>query len=57
MKTIDEGIQPVRDIRERISTRFDDDPKRMVEHYVVLQEEYRDRLLQAPPAMGALAER
>jgi len=45
MQTQDEDIQAVRDVRERISAEFDNDPERLVAHYVMEQEKYRGRLL------------
>jgi hypothetical protein len=45
MKTKDEGIRAVRDVREKISAEFDNDPQRLVEHYMAEQEKCRDRLL------------
>lgn len=41
----DPVIDEIREIRHRISARFDHDPQRLLEHYMQLQEEYRDRLL------------
>ncbi len=45
MKTEDEGIRAVRDVRQKISAEFDNDPQRLVEHYMAEQEKHRDRLL------------
>jgi restriction endonuclease Mrr len=45
MMTQDDDIRAVRDVRERISAEFDDDPERLVAHYLAEQEKYRDRLL------------
>jgi hypothetical protein len=45
MKTVDEGIRAVRDVRKKISAEFDNDPQRLVEHYMAVQEKHRDRLL------------
>ena len=44
MKKEDEGLRPVRDARKRISAEFDNDPAKLVEHYIREQEKYRDRL-------------
>ena len=41
----DEPIDEVRELRRRISARFDHDPARLVAYYVKLQEQYRDRLI------------
>ena len=46
MKTEDEGIRAVRDAREKISARFGNDPEKLVDHYMQLQEQYRDQLIQ-----------
>ncbi len=43
----DPVIDEIREIRHRISARFDHDPARLVEYYMKLQEGYRDRLLGA----------
>ena len=34
MRTDDEGIRAVRDVRQRISAEFDNDPRKLVEHYM-----------------------
>lgn len=39
----DEPIDEIRDVRCRISARFNHDPARLVAYYVELQEQYRDR--------------
>ena len=43
----DPPIDEVRGLRHRISARFDHDPVRLVAYYVKLQEQYRDRLIDA----------
>jgi hypothetical protein len=43
----DPVIDEIREIRRRISARFDHDPARMVVHYMELQKRYRDRLIEA----------
>ena len=48
MMMVDEGVRPVRNVREMISHQFDNDPEKLVEYYLEKQQEYRDRLL--PPA-------
>ena len=53
MKNLDEGIQTVRDVRTKISAEFDNDPEKLVEHYMIEQERYRDRLLQPSTAQPA----
>ena len=47
----DEPIDEIREVRSRISARFDHDPVRLVEYYIKLQEQHRDRLidLSKPP--------
>jgi hypothetical protein len=47
MKTdqADPVIDEIREVRHRISAEFDHDPVRLVEHYIKLQEQYRDRLV------------
>jgi hypothetical protein len=44
----DPVIDEVREIRHRISARFDHDPARLVAYYMELQEKYRDRLIGEP---------
>jgi hypothetical protein len=41
----DPAIIRIREVRHRISKQFDHDPKKLVEHYMRLQEQYKDRLL------------
>ena len=38
----DPVIDEVREVRRRISARFNHDPARLVAYYIQLQEEYRD---------------
>lgn len=42
----DPVIDEVREVRRRISARFNHDPARLVAYYIQLQEEYGDRLLE-----------
>lgn len=44
MKTEDYDIRAVRDVRKKISAEFDNDPVKLVQHYLAEQEKYRDRL-------------
>lgn len=44
----DPVIDEVREVRHRISARFDHDPERLVAYYMEMQEQYRDRLLASP---------
>lgn len=47
MPTSDEDpvIDEIREVRKRISSQFDHDPQRIVEYYMQLQEQHRDRLV------------
>lgn len=45
----DPVIDEIREIRLQISERFGHDLERLGAHYMELQEQYRDRLLGAPP--------
>ncbi len=45
MSNMNEGIEAVRRAREEISREYDNDPRRLVEYYIVLQERHRDRLI------------
>ncbi len=47
MKNEDEGIRAVRDVRKKISAQFDNDPQKLVEHYMAEQKKYHDRLLRS----------
>ena len=44
----DPVIDEIREVRRRISARFDHDPARLVDYYMQLQESHRDRLIDAP---------
>jgi hypothetical protein len=54
MKT-DPGLQPTRDIRERISRNQGNDPRRLVEYYIEFQRRFADRL-RPPPKRKEAAE-
>ena len=41
----DPVIDEIREVRRRISARFDDDPERLVAYYIEIQKQYADRLL------------
>ena len=41
----DPVIDEIRELRHRISERFDHDPERLVAYYMELQKRYRDRLV------------
>ena len=45
----DPVIDEIRAIRMRISAEHGHDTRRLVEHYMKLQERHRDRLLPPPP--------
>jgi len=42
----DPVIEEIREVRHRISERFDHDPKRLLEYYMRLQEEHKDRFIE-----------
>jgi len=42
----DPTIERVREVRHRISQQCEHDPKKLVEHYMRLQERHKERLLQ-----------
>jgi hypothetical protein len=44
----DPVIDEVRDVRHRISERFNHDPNRLVAYYIELQKQYQDRLISTP---------
>ena len=41
----DPAITRIHEVRHRISEQFDHDTKKLVEHYIRLQAQYRDHLL------------
>ena len=41
------ALEQVRAARHRISKRFDHDPRKLIEYYMELQQEYKDRLVGA----------
>jgi hypothetical protein len=47
---IDAVIDEIREVRHRISERFDHDPERLVAYYMEWQERYRDRFIPTPKA-------
>lgn len=47
MRESDPVIDEIREIRHRISARFDHAPARLVAYYMELQKQYQDRLLKA----------
>jgi hypothetical protein len=44
----DDAIEEVREIRRKISERFDHDPKKLMEYYMELQKRHADRLVWPP---------
>jgi len=42
----DPVIDEIREVRHRISARFDHDPARLVAYYMALQKQYQDRLIE-----------
>ena len=42
----DPVIDEIRELRHRISERFEHDPARLVAYYIELQKQYRDRLIE-----------
>lgn len=44
----DPVIDEVRKVRRQISARFDHDPARLIAHYLELQKQYQDRLIDSP---------
>ncbi len=45
MRADDEGIRAVREVRRSISAEFGHDVTKLVEHYILEQQRYRERLL------------
>jgi hypothetical protein len=45
----DPVIDEIREVRHRISARFDHDPSRLVAYYMELQKRYQDRLIHREP--------
>ena len=41
----DPTLVSIREVRHRISKQFDHDPKKLVEHYMRLQEQHKAHLL------------
>ncbi len=41
----DPTIDEIREVRHRISARFDHDPARLVAYYMELRRQYKDRLI------------
>ncbi|HEY2155161.1 MAG TPA: hypothetical protein VGH33_05995, partial [Isosphaeraceae bacterium] len=49
----DPVIDEIREIRHRISARFDHDPARLVAYYMELQKKFADRFVKAPEPLAA----
>ncbi len=41
----DKAIEEIRTVRKKISAEFDNDPKKLIEHYIELQDQYKERLV------------
>ena len=48
----DPVIDEIREVRHRISARFDHDPTQMVAFYMEIQEQYQDRLIETTQSAG-----
>ena len=48
----DPVVDEIREVRRRISARFDHDPGRLIDYYMELQARHRDRLIDPPKAPG-----
>ena len=48
----DPVIDEIREVRHRISARFDHDPTQMVAFYMEMQKQYQDRLLETTHSAG-----
>jgi hypothetical protein len=44
----DPVIDEIREVRHRISERYEHDAARLVAHYMEFQERYQDRILEMP---------
>jgi hypothetical protein len=53
----DPTIARIREARHKISERCGHDAKRLVEHYMKLQERHRERLLSEPSEQASTAAR
>jgi hypothetical protein len=53
MMTKDEGIRAVREVRARISAEFDNDPEKLVAHYIEQQKRHGGKLLEPVAAQQA----
>ena len=55
-KQSDPVVDEVRDIRRRISARFDHDPEKLVAYYVELQKKYQDKLVDSEQARNRASD-
>lgn len=51
----DPVIDEIREVRHRISERFEHDPSRLVAYYMELQKQYQDRLIRPQEAPESVA--
>jgi hypothetical protein len=45
---VDDAVEEVREVRGQISARFNDDPVKLVEHYIERQKRHGERLVDQP---------
>jgi hypothetical protein len=43
---LDAPIEEIRELRHQISARCENDPVKLIDYYLELQEKYRDRLIE-----------
>jgi len=43
----DPAIAKIREVRHRISEEHDHDPRKVVEYYIEMQKQYRERLVES----------
>ncbi|MFQ5668566.1 MAG: hypothetical protein ACE5I7_19345 [Candidatus Binatia bacterium] len=55
MMTKDEGLRAVREVRKKISAEFDNDPEKLVAHYIEQQKRHGTRLLEPVAAQQGAA--
>ena len=51
-KTEQGALGQVRAARRRVSEQFGHDPRKLVEHYIKMQEQYRERLIEKAEEVG-----
>ena len=52
----DPVLDEIREVRHRISARFDHDPERLVAYYIELQRRYQDRLIEVEKSPKAIRQ-